>query len=59
MKALTLTNRQKEYFYATGTLFSLALLGVMIPPLAPLAFGAAAFAGICILAVVVMDVIRK
>lgn len=57
MKALT--NRQKEYFYATGTLFSLALLGVMIPPLAPLAFGAAAFAGICILAVVAMDVIRK
>lgn len=54
-----LTNLQKEYFYASGTVLSCVALGFIVPPVALLSFVAAGIGIIAIASVAIMEARSK
>lgn len=50
-----LTNLQKEYFYASGTVASLIALALIVPPIAVFAYAVAGFGLIAIASVAIIN----
>lgn len=50
-----LTNLQKEYFYATGTVLSMIAVGFIVPPIALLAFIGAGIGAFAIISVAIIN----
>lgn len=51
----SLTNQQKEYFYAWGTVASIAAVAIVIPPLAPIVLALAGVASLLVISVHLLD----
>lgn len=50
-----LTNKQKEYFYAWGTVASVAALAIVVPPFTLIALGLAGVMSLMVISVHVLD----
>lgn len=51
----SLTNQQKEYFYAWGTVASVAVLGLIAPPLAIITSSVAGIMALLVISVHMLD----